>query len=173
MKQSADKWHLEGGGRTTLGARCLLRCCFQPWKGATQAAKQGPPPPLPKLSKEKEEGKELGWGGQIHVWGRQLPIPLRLCLPKLQAEESRTPGLPAKAPRLRSTLQFSPGWLCSSPVAIPRSSSLAWLPSPPGTTQSPAPSPRTQMRFPLRILQASIFFPPPLHVCHRTRMHES
>lgn len=173
MKQSADKWHLERGGRTTLGAHCLLRRCLQLWKGATQAAKQEPPPPTSKTLQGKGGRQGAGMGGQIHVWGRQLSIPLRLFLPKLQAEEFRTPGLPAKAPQLRSTLQFSPGWLCSSPVAIPRSSSLAWLPSPPGTTQSPAPSPRTQIHFPLRILQTSNIFPPPLHVCHRTRMHES
>lgn len=85
----------------------------------TSGKARNPPTHTSKTLQGKGGRQGAGMGGQIHVWGRQLPIPLRLCLPKLRAEESRTPRLPAKAPQLRSTLQFSPGWLCSSPIAIP------------------------------------------------------
>lgn len=137
----------------------------------TSGKARNPPTHTSKTLQGKGGRQGAGMGGQIHVWGRQLPIPLRLC----QNCRLRSPG-PQGCPRRHRSFAA----LCSSAPAgsavLPsrsRSSSLAWLPSPPGTTQSPAPSPRTQMHFPLRNLQTSNIFPPPLHVCHRTRMHES
>lgn len=94
-----------------------------------------------------------------------MPVLPRLCLPTLRAEESRTPGLPAEAPRLRSTWQFSPGCLCSSPVAIPRSSSLAWLPSPPAKNPVPSSLPQDTSAFPPPHPAGIQHFPPALDVC--------
>lgn len=86
-------------------------------------------------------------------------------MPTLRDEESRTPRLPAKAPRLHSTLQFSPGWLCSSPVAIPRSSPLAWLPSLPPNNPVPSSFPQDTSAFPLPHPADIQYFPPVPDVC--------
>lgn len=160
------------GGRE---ARCLPSHRLQPWEGfvSSKASKERSPQNSPR-EKRKARSRD---GGRIRAQGKQLPFPLRLFfLPALRAEESRTPGLPAKAPRLRSTSQLS---LCSSPPRSP-----APLPLPACLLlpkQQPSPqlvSPGHEGVSPPPLLNTphpagtDIFHRRPM-LARRTRMHES
>lgn len=148
------------GGRE---ARCLPSHRLQPREGfvSGKASKEGSPQNSPR-EKRKARSRD---GGRIRAQGKQLPFPLRLFfLPALRAEESRTPKLPAKAPRFRSTSQLSPGCLCSSPplspaplplpacLLLPKQQPSPQLVSPQGTKAFLPPPLSTP-----RILQAPIF----------------
>lgn len=156
----------EGG---TRGARRLPSRTLQPCVGATQAAKQARTPPSTTTTPRALQGKR-GKAGSCDE-GRFMP-GAGSCLSfrdfVCQHCGLRSPGPQGCPRRHRGFSALGSSALAASAALLsrsPRSSSLAWLPSPPAKDPVPSSLPQDTSAFPPPHPAGIQHFPPALDVC--------